>query len=1083
MRSFVTLFVFLSAGLANTCFAQSAAATQPGQYPNEALVWEHYDTTIHMHADATGDRTLHVTARLQSDGAVRQFSVISVGFASAYETGDIDYIRVHKPDGSTIETPVADAIEMPAQVTSIAPLYSDLKEKQLPVRSLAVGDVIDYQLRTVRTKAEVPGQFWGAEHFLRDAGVVLSQTLTLELPVDTYVQVWDPNHPSTPKQHDGLRTYLWTTSQLSPTGNVKDPASQQSTSTTQKIDDPDEDAEGNKLPSVAWTTFHSWAEVGNWYRGLALSRSAPTAGIVIRANELTKDAKTPEEQVRALYNFVSMHTRYVGIDFGVGHYQPHAAEEVLAYQYGDCKDKDTLFEALLRAKGFTTAPALIGVNITPVPDLPSPALFNHVITTVDLPSGRIWLDTTPEIAPYRVLVPVIRDQQALVVPATGVASLERTPADPPFPYFERFEAIGNLDKDGLLKSHMDLTMRSDNELGFRILLQRAAPAQWNEAMQSVSRAMGFQGTVSNTDLRQKDPAGPVHFGYDYTRPSSADWDNHRVLPLFPALEITYIDKEKAPEHDIDQGWPRKLEAITRIKLPEGYKANLPDAIHVKRDYATFDQTYRMDKGELIVERTVVILKKKVAKADWKDYYAYTKALGAESGETFISLTAPPNIVPNTAPQEGTQQGNNAEPAAQRAMLAAMEKAARELEIEGKWDAARAMLDEVKAKDPKTPYVMSMLGFLASKPEEAVQDYEAELTNHRDASSGIVVQLANLYVSQKRYEDAEALLLKYMDRDDSVLFQALANAQRRSGKDAAALATLQSALATHPNDDHIESMLAAALHRAHRDEEATAILKKMLLQSNDANILNTNAYLLSQMKLELPLAEASSRRAIEILETTSTQVTLQEANDKNFGQTNLLAATWDTLGWILFQQGKPERAEPYIRASWFNRVDVVVGNHLAQVLEALGKPSEALTINELALANDSAVAKTEESAEVKRNIERLRQAGASSSAGDAKQTLQGPGGFGIAKSGDVQGSGTFRVSIAGNGIEENDLVNGPAELRIFGAELNKLKMPGALPPGSKARLFHDGILNCSIGMSTCEFLLVPHHFGHAADLTH
>jgi transglutaminase-like putative cysteine protease len=55
----------------------------------------------------------------------------------------------------------------------------------------------------------------------------------------------------------------------------------------------------------------------------------------------------------------------VGIDFGVGRYQPHAAAEVLANQYGDCKDKDTLLEALLRAKGFTTAPALIGaLNFT-----------------------------------------------------------------------------------------------------------------------------------------------------------------------------------------------------------------------------------------------------------------------------------------------------------------------------------------------------------------------------------------------------------------------------------------------------------------------------------------------------------------------------------------------------------------------------------------------------------------------------------------------------------------------------------------------------------------------------------------------
>lgn len=1038
------------------CFAQSAP-TPSDQYRDEALIWEHYDTTIHMHADGTGDRTLHVTVRLQSEGAVRQFSVIQVGYASAYETGSIDYLRVHKPDGTIIETPVADAIEMPAPVTSMAPLYSDLKEKQLPVRSLAAGDVMDYQLRTVRTKAEAPGEFWGADHFLRDNGVVLSQTLTLEVPADTYVQVWDPNHPTTPKQHEGVRTYLWSASQLTPTGNARNSASPH---TVQKINDPDEDAEGRKLPSVAWTTFHSWAEVGNWYRGLALPRSAPTAAIVSRANDLTKDAKTPEEQVRALYDFVAAHTRYIGIDFGVGHYQPHTAEEVMVDQYGDCKDKDTLLEALLRAKGFTAAPALIGVNIAPVPDLPSPALFNHVITTVDLPGGRVWLDTTSEVAPYRVLIPFIRDQQALVIPATGVAALERTPADPPFPYFERFEAIGTLDKDGLLKSHMDLTLRSDNELGFRFLLQRVAPAQWDEAMQAVSRAMGFQGTVSNSDLRQKDPAEPVHLSYDYTRPSFADWDHQRILPLFPALEIATIDKDKAPDHDIDQGWPRKLTAVTRIKLPEGYKATLPDLIHVDRGYATFDQTYRMEKGDLVVERTVVILKRKVPKTQWKDYNAFTRDIGAESGENYISVNAhPQENTPQNAPRSATSE--------------ALARAGEE-ETQGDWESARRTLNNLKATDPRTPYLMSMLGGIAKRDgrsDEAIQDYETELTNHPDAPTTIVTQLANLYLSQQRYTDEETLLRKYEDRNDDYILSMLVNAQIRSGDDAAALTTLRGIMATHPDDPTFQGMLAGLLHRAHRDTEAIAIAKKSLA-SDDPKTINSGAYLLSEMNLELPLAEANSRRAIEMMETASAKVSLQDAGDTSFFQSDVLVFAWNTLGWILFQEGKPAEAEPYLQAAWFNWTDMAMGNKLAQVLEAEGKPSDALTVNQLALATEDMTGNTDNRAEIKRNIERLQKAGASNTLVDAKQTLDRMHTFPIAKTADIDGSGAFKMLIAGGRIEEIALVDGPPEMRTLTAELNQLKLPDVLPPGSKAHLFRGGDLYCASGSKTCQLRLLP-----------
>jgi hypothetical protein len=353
-------------------------------YKNEAMVFERSETTYRMHADGTGERDIHVFLRLQSQGAAQQFGVLSFGYASAYETPHIRIVRVHKPDGTTIDTPTSDAIDMPAAVSREAPLYSDLKEKHLPVRSLSVGDTLEYDFQTTIDKAEAPGQFWGADHFTPPGTVVvLAEILNLEVPSDKYVQVWSPNHKPTLSEHDGLRTYTWNLSQL--VTAPKPPAD--GSAPPQPPKDADEDADGRKLPSVAWTTFHNWAEVGDWYRSLALAQADPTDPIRARAAELTKDAKTPEDQVRALYAFVSDHTRYVGIDFGAGRYQPHAAAEVLANQYGDCKDKDTLLEALLRAKGFSTAPALIGAGIAPVPDVPSPSVFNHVITTVNLPDG------------------------------------------------------------------------------------------------------------------------------------------------------------------------------------------------------------------------------------------------------------------------------------------------------------------------------------------------------------------------------------------------------------------------------------------------------------------------------------------------------------------------------------------------------------------------------------------------------------------------------------------------------------------------------------------------------------------------
>ena len=186
---------------------------------------------------------------------------------------------MHKADGTTIDTPPSEAIEMSSAVTREAPLYSDLKELHLPVRSLSRGDTLEYDVNTTIKTAEAPGQFWGADHFTAPGTlVVLAEVLTLEVPKDKYVQVWSPNHKPTLNEHDGLLTYRWTVAQLVPAPKTNDQGDGGSKSTPPK--DPDEDADGRKLPSVAWTTFHNWAEVGDWYRGLAMERAQPNDALL-----------------------------------------------------------------------------------------------------------------------------------------------------------------------------------------------------------------------------------------------------------------------------------------------------------------------------------------------------------------------------------------------------------------------------------------------------------------------------------------------------------------------------------------------------------------------------------------------------------------------------------------------------------------------------------------------------------------------------------------------------------------------------------------------------------------------------------
>ena len=1069
----------------------------PDSYRNESLVFERSETTYRMHADGTGERVAHVVMRIQSQGAAQQFGVLAIGYASANETPHITYARVHKPDGTTVDTPADTAIDMTAEVSREAPLYSDLKEKHLAVRSLSVGDTLEYEVHITIDKPATPGQFWGAIHFTAPGTVVvLSEVLNLEVPRDKYIQVWSPNHKPTITEQDQVRTYTWNVAQL-----VAAPRSAAGDDTVQPQapKDPDEDADGRKIPSVAWTTFHNWTEVGDWYKAMASERAKPTDALQAKAAEITRNANTPEEQARAIFEFVSSKVRYVGIDFGAGRYQPHEAGEVLSNQYGDCKDKDTLLEGLLRAKGFTTAPALVGVGIAPLPDVPTPAIFDHVITTVEMPAGRVWLDSTPEVAPFGYLSAVIRDQKALVMPERGPATLVTTPAIAPYPFTERFEASGTLDSEGKLTAKVNATYRDDNEFYVRGLARSVAPAQWDKTSQYIASSLGFSGTTSNTQFKNiEDTSAPINVTYDYQKHPFGDWDNHQIIPLFPVLEFPDLAADgTAPKADIELGAPRQMVALTHIKLPERYTTDLPNAIHVKADFATIDKTYRVEDGEIIVERSVTVLKKKVPKEDWKSYQKFVKDARLET-EPWIQLIPPEKPMTITvekydkAPKPSTVVGKNgpivtvhvpvtappvaeAKPVDENASATELVDKGREQLRSGDWISAKATLEAAKKKNANEQYAYALLGMIAVQQrnwEEAKADFEIELKNHPD-NPGAVIALANI---EKRSGDAGAAkktLNNYLARypDQMSLSTSLASMQLEEEDYDGALATLQAASDRHPEDANIRVQLATTLVRLNRPDEAAAAAKSVLEDANDPGIMNDAAYVLSETNRDLGYAETMSRKSIALLEEKTASITTAEANSQAFGMTNLLIASWDTLGWILYQEGKYDEAQPLLAAAWRASLTAEVGDHVGQIYEAMKKKDEACAAYRLA---DAAVNPSTEP-EIRRHIHdgftRLEAAGAKPGPKNGAEELQNSRTYKLGHVADASGWGTFRIEVAAEGVIEVQQMTGENRIAPVTESIKKMKLPELLPPGSKAHLLRSAVVSCSQS-GGCELVLVP-----------
>ena len=564
------LAIALASALAQKKGDEKPVAPSP-DYSKEAFVIERLSTRITEENDGTGTREVTAEVKVLADAGVKAFAVLNFTYTSANEVVEVDYVRVRKPDGTVVKTPDYNIQDMPADVTRTAPLYSDIHEKHIAVKGLSVGDALEYLVRYRVVKPEVPGHFW-EQYSFTNSSIAKDERLELSVPREKYVKVVSPEFKPEVKEEDARRVYRWTHSNLS----VKEKDPQE---IPRRIP---------PNPDVQITTFASWDDVGRWYGDLQKDPLAVTPDIKAKAAELTKGLTTEDEKIHAIYNFVSLKFHYIGLDFGIGRYQPHAADDVLGNGYGDCKDKHTLLASLLKASGIEAWPALIHAERKLDPEVPSPAQFNHVITVVPLGGKFLWLDTTPEVAPYGLLLLNLRDKQALVIPVGKAPVLMTTPANPPFPEAQNFSMEGKLDRDGTFTGHSEQSYRGDTEVALREAVRQISQSQWQEAVQRFSRALSFGGEVSNVKISPPDDLDkPLEISYDYVRKNYSSWENGQIGPPLPPVGIEGSKDTKKPQEPVLLGAVGELVFRSKVTLPPGYSASTLKDLDLVKPYAEY----------------------------------------------------------------------------------------------------------------------------------------------------------------------------------------------------------------------------------------------------------------------------------------------------------------------------------------------------------------------------------------------------------------------------------------------------------------------------------------------------------------
>jgi len=234
------------------------------------------------------------------------------------------------------------------------------------------------------------------------------------------------------------------------------------------FDEPNMPPYDQVLQRLFVSTVPTWQDVSKWYWNLSKPHlDMTTPEMKQKVAELTKDASTDEEKVKAIFHFVSHDVRYMGRTPETDRpgFEPHDVCITFNKLYGVCRDKAGLLVEMLRLAGFNAYPVLINVGAKRDMEVPQPD-FNHAITCVELKPGEYTLmDATDENT--RELLPASDCNRSYLVCRPEGEVIKISPIKPPEENMMRLNTTAVLSSSGNLEGKSELSFDGINDNTWR----------------------------------------------------------------------------------------------------------------------------------------------------------------------------------------------------------------------------------------------------------------------------------------------------------------------------------------------------------------------------------------------------------------------------------------------------------------------------------------------------------------------------------------------------------------------------------------------------------------------------------------
>jgi uncharacterized protein DUF3857/transglutaminase superfamily protein len=369
--------------------------------------------------------------------------------------------------------------------------------------------------------------------------------------------------------------------------------------------------------------LNSWADVGRWYASLAADRRRATPDIHQKALELTAKSATWLDKVRSLASYVQGNIRYVAIEVGIGGYQPHAAGDIFANKYGDCKDKVTLLSTMLGEIGVKSYYVLVNSERGVVArDVPSALVFDHVIVAIPLPAeaaaaelhavvpmeglGNLLLfDPTDPHTPLGTLPPQEQASQVLLVDDKG-GTILTTPLAPPSDNNLLREGKLNLAADGTLSGEITELRRGAVAIQLKALLKSTNGEERAKVLENYLAGSLSGFSMQNPRADDLDAPGDLlTLHYSLSAEGYAQPVGHLILvrPRVLGVKSENVLEDKPRKYGLEFPYASVQGDSYEITLPPGFLVDeLPAALEVKAPSFSYRSQSEVAKNVLSYRR-------------------------------------------------------------------------------------------------------------------------------------------------------------------------------------------------------------------------------------------------------------------------------------------------------------------------------------------------------------------------------------------------------------------------------------------------------------------------------------------------